>query len=111
LFEQIQGYEGKLVQTKEYANNVQAFATFLRALEIARFDTGDTTVDKDERGYCPRGNRFIYEAVDGGDTLFRWWGTSCSSAQGSYKGATVVRTLFQSQVPDYNKLMSGVSLN
>ena len=110
LFEQVQGYEGKLVQTKEYPNNTQAYATFLRALELAKFDTGNLKIDKDERGYCPRGQRFIYEAIDGGDTLFRWWSTSCDKSQGSYQGASVVRSLFQSQVPDYNKLSTGVKL-
>lgn len=111
LFEQIQGYEGKLVNSKTYPNNAQAFGTFLRSLELAKFDTGSTTVDKDERGYCPNGKRYLYEAVDGGDTLFRWWNTSCSKTQGSYKGQSgTVRSLFQRQVPDYNTLMHGVKL-
>jgi len=111
LFEQIQGYEGKMVQTKTYPNNIQAFGTFLRALEIAKFDTGLSTADKDERGYCPVGKRYLYEAIDGGDTLFRWWNTSCSQNQGSFKGkGSTIRPLFQKQVPDYNTLMRGVNL-
>jgi hypothetical protein len=111
LYEQIQGYEGKLVQSKTYPTNVQAFSTFLRALQIAHFDKGNKTVDDDERGYCPQGKRYLYEAIDGGDTLFRWWGDSCTSEDGSYRGsAGTVRTLFQRQVPDYSVLTRGVIL-
>jgi hypothetical protein len=111
LYEQVQGYEGKLVQTKEYANNAQAFGTFLRSLELAKFDKGDTKVDKDERGYCATGRRYLYEAIDGGDTLFRWWNTSCSASQGSYDGVTSsVQTLFKKQVPDYDKLIGKANI-
>src|SRR5690242_8381870 len=31
LYEQIQGYEGKLIQSKNYPNNSQAYGNFLRA--------------------------------------------------------------------------------
>jgi hypothetical protein len=111
VYEQIQGYEGKLVQTKTYPTNVQAYSTFLRALNIAGFTHGDQKADDDERGYCPRGQRYIYEALDGGDTILRWWSTSCGNTQASFKGsAPTIRSLFQRQVPDYQKLSSGVRL-
>lgn len=112
LYEQIQGYEGTLVQSKTYPTNTQAYATFLRALDIAGFDDGNKEITKDERGYCPSGKRYIYEALDGSESVLRWWGTSCSNDQGSFLGRdSTVRTLFQKQVPDYNDLSRTVKLS
>jgi hypothetical protein len=109
LYEQIQGYEGKLVASKSYANNTQAYGTFLRALDLAKFTAGNKAFDDDERGYCPEGRRYIYEAIDGGDTLVRWWSTSCNRSIGSFQGsAGTIRDLFIKQVPDYNTLTNKV---
>lgn len=111
LFEQIQGYEGKLIQSKTFPNNTQAYGTFLRALDLAGFDDGNKEFDDDERGYCPSGRRYVYEAIDGGDTVLRWWSTSCSRNVGNFLGDSgTVRNLFQRQVPDYNKLTTKVRL-
>jgi len=111
LFEQIQGYEGKLIQSKTYPNNTQAYATFLRALDLSGFDNGNKDFDDDERGYCPNGQRYIYEAIDGGDTVLRWWSTSCGRKVGNFLGnSSTIRTLFQHQVPDYSKLITKVHL-
>jgi len=111
LYEQIQGYEGKLVQSKTYPNNTQAYGTFLRSLDIAGYTNGNKDFDKDERGYCPSGKRYIYEGIDGGDTIIRWWSSSCSTKVGNFLGSpSVVRSLFIRQVPDYNKLSSTVKL-
>lgn len=111
LYEQIQGYEGKLVNSKSYENNTQSYANFLRALQIAGYTTGDKNFDDDERGYCPNGRRYIYEAIDGGDTLVRWWSTSCSQSIGNFEGNNAtVRDLFRRQVPDYSKLTTGVKI-
>lgn len=111
LYEQIQGYEGKLIQDKTYPNNTQAYGTFLRALDLAGFDKGNKNFDDDERGYCPSGRRYIYEAIDGGDTVLRWWSTSCGKSVGNFLGSSsTVQSLFQRQVPDYNKLTNKVRL-
>jgi len=110
MFEQIQGYEGKLVQTKTYPSNPQAYAAFLRSLGLAGYTKGDASVDKDERGYCPLGRRYLYEIVDGGNQIQRLWSTSCNATEGSYKGgrASVIRTLYQRQVPDWGTLTSKI---
>jgi hypothetical protein len=112
VYEQIQGYEGKLVQTKTYPTNVQSYSTFLRALKIAGYTNGDPKKDDDERGYCPQGRRYVYEALDGGDTILRWWSSTCGgAAAGNFGGEpSTVRTLFERQVPDYNKLTQGVRI-
>ncbi len=111
LYEQIQGYEGKLVNSKAYPNNTQAYATFLRALDLAGYATGNAKISTDERGHCPTGQRLLYEILDGSQTTQRWWSTSCGASQGSFLGkADVIRTLFQRQIPDYGTLTNKVNV-
>lgn len=107
-FEQIQGYQGKLLQTKTFDNNGDAYASFLHALSVAGYTEGNTNAPKDERGYCPLGNRYIYETLSGGDDVIRWWNTSCGTAYGNFKGkGDTIRSLFKKQVPGYDKLLTG----
>lgn len=111
LFEEIQGYQGKLKQTKTYPSNPDAYASFLHALSLANYTQGNTQVAKDERGYCPSGRRYTYEALTGGDSIFRWWSISCNSTDGSFLGqSSIVRDLFIKQVPDYNVVMRAVRI-
>ena len=104
-FQLMQGYEGKVVSSKTYDSNANAFGVFLRALSLAGFTKGNNDPKlTDERGYCATGDRYIFELTQGADTIERYWATSCGS-QGTYKG-NVLQTLslFQKQVPDYNNL-------
>lgn len=108
----MQGYQGSVTQTKTYPNNQPSYAAFLSALQVAGFQKGNTDPNKsDERGYCPTGNRYIYEAVNGTSDAERFWSTSCGS-QGTFKGnASVVRQLFIKQVPDYDQLTATLNLS
>ena len=110
LFEQIAGYEGKMIQTKTYPSNSEAYATFLHALNQQGFTRGNAEVTDDERGYCPTGRRYVYEVIDGADQIQRLWSTSCSTKQGSYTGgnASTVRLLFERQVPEWSSLTRGI---
>jgi hypothetical protein len=111
LFEEIQGYQGKLKQSKTYPNNTDAYATFLHALTLAGFTRGNPSVDKDERGYCPTGRRYVYEGLSGGDNIFRWWSDSCVTKEGNFLGKpSTIQTLFTRQVPDYSKLTARVTI-
>lgn len=108
LFERLQGYQGEVVSTQTYPNNPDAYAQFLHALENAGFTRGDLNAPKDERGYCPTGRRYIYQAVGDGEDKLRWWSTSCGSNEGNFEGqASNVRRLFINQVPEYRQLARG----
>ncbi len=100
----MKGYQGSVVSTKTFANNQAAYTQFLHALNVAGFTKGNVDPNvRDERGYCPNGERFIFEAVSGGQDVMRWWKTSC--AEGNFRGKSdVIRSLFKAQVPDYNML-------
>lgn len=98
------GYEGQRTFTQTYASNVNAYATFLRALEIQGFTKGDTDPERaDDRGYCPDGDRYAFEIVQNGKLTQRFWSTSCG--KGTYGGNSgQTRLLFERQIPDFGKI-------
>jgi hypothetical protein len=106
-----QGYEGQVLRSQNYRNNSAAYAEFLRALQIAGYTNGVSDPKLvDERGYCPAGNRYIFEINDPNRTIQRYWSTTCGNI-GNFKGKTqTILNLYQRQVPDYDKLTSGISL-
>lgn len=104
LYERYVGYQSQVVDTKSYPNNSDSYAQFLQSLSVAGYANGDTRVTKDERGFCPNGKRYIYEAIGDGQDILRWWATSCGGTH-SFKGKNdAVRRLFTDQVVDYHTL-------
>jgi hypothetical protein len=103
------GYQDTLVSSKTYANNSAAYADFLRALDLAGYTKGDTSKAlADERGFCEAGSRYVMAIKDGGRDTQRFWSTSCGGTA-SFKGkTTIVRNLFQRQIPDYGQVTRGV---
>jgi hypothetical protein len=98
------GYQDHVTQTKTYGNNSDAYADFLRALQLQNFTKGDPDAAKaDDRGVCPNGSRYTFEIHNSDQTVQRYWTTSCGG--GTFKGnSPVIRTLFQKQIPDFSKL-------
>ena len=107
----MKGYQGSVVSTKTYLNNQTAYAVFLRALQVAGFSKGNTSpASRDERGFCPGGNRYIFELNNGSKQIERFWTTSCGG-QGTFEGrATTVEALFRDQIPDYNSLTENLNI-
>lgn len=106
----LQGYDETVATTQSYPNTESAYAEFLRALDLNGFTRGTTTTaNKDDRGYCSSGYRYAVAMYDGADQKQRFWASSCG--RGSFAGnITVMRTLFQKQIPDYNKVAGNLSL-
>ena len=109
-YQKFSGYDGQTVDTKQFTNTSASYAVFLKALGHEGYTLGDTTKAlQDERGYCPLGNRYIYELIDGSKTIERFWTTSCRKPS-TYKGnAPITLDLFKKQVPDYNKIQNTFS--
>ena len=109
----VQGYQGSVIQSESFPNNTESYAVFLQALKNLNFAKGNTSAALgDERGYCADGARYIYRFTNSGDTLFRYWSTSCG--QGTFGGnRQAVRRLFERQVPEktFNQLTNGISLS
>ena len=110
-YEHIHGYQGNVVDTRIYANNQDAYNAFLHALYHAGFARGDNNPAlKDESGYCAVGDRYIFELTQDGNTLERYWTTSCGNTKTYMGSANLTLTLFKAQVPDYTTLTSNIQL-
>ncbi|HVX48045.1 MAG TPA: hypothetical protein VHA05_01680 [Candidatus Saccharimonadales bacterium] len=109
-FEQIQGYEGTVVNTQVYKNNVSAYNNFLYAIGRAGFLLGDNNPKlANEKGYCALGSRFIFTFNEGGNQIQRYWATSCGGIH-TYKGNLgLTVALIKLQVPDYSRLTSNIN--
>lgn len=111
VFSLYKGYEGELVNRQSYPNNTNAYTEFLYGLQHEGFTKGNTDpAMKDERGVCPLGQTQVYSFENEGKQLMRFWSTSCGTKTFHGKTGAVIN-LFQHQVPDYNKLISGTSLS
>lgn len=110
-FEILNGYQGQVATSKTFESNQAAFATFLHALNLAGFTKGNADPNlSDDRGFCPDGDRYEFELLQGSDTIERYWATSCGG-QGTYAGnVNLTLDLFQKQVPNYFDLISNVIL-
>lgn len=108
-----QGYQGNIIEAKTYDNNQQSYTNFLRAIDFAGFAKGDKkSPNKDERGTCADGNRYIIETLNGTSEIQRFWSTTCRG-QGNFKGnSETIRKLFAVQIPtsDFNRMTGKLNL-
>ncbi|HUD10458.1 MAG TPA: hypothetical protein VMR28_02175 [Candidatus Saccharimonadales bacterium] len=106
-----QGYQGEIVNTQAFPSNQNAYAVFLRSLDLLGFTEGNPDpADTDDRGFCPFGERYVYQLVNGSQTIQHYWATSCGG-QGTFKGnVSSVNTLFEAQIPNYGQLTSSIVL-
>jgi hypothetical protein len=107
----LQGYTGQVLKSQTTNNDSTSYAAFLHSLELAGFTKGSTDAKlRDERGYCPQGDRFVYEIIGSNQNdKQRYWYTSCG--QGSYKGQSqLTNDLFRAQVPKYDTLVGNIFL-
>lgn len=105
VYQELQGYDGDVTDTRRYDNSQEAYKTFLLALSRAGFTQRNTDEAlKDERGYCPTGSRYIMQLTNEGKNILRSWATSCGKPKTYLGNVNLTLTLFRAQVPDYNKL-------
>lgn len=104
-YEKIRGYDGSVQDLRTYGNTEKSYASFLRSLSYAGFTKGDDNKElRDERGYCPLGNRYIFELKQGGRDIQRYWSTSCNKEKTYLGQRNLTVELFQKQIPDFSKL-------
>jgi hypothetical protein len=110
-YEHIKGYDGQVIDTQIFANTENSYDVFLHALLHAGFTKGDNAAAlRDERGYCPTGDRYIFELKQDNHSLERYWATTCGKPK-TYLGAVDLTVrLFQAQVPGYENLTQGIEL-
>lgn len=109
-FEGYKGYDKSVFRAQTYANNTEAYANFLRALQLQDFTKGiDDPALADMRGVCPNGSRFEFIVETAGQNEQRYWSSTCGG--GTFKGdSQTIRSLFSRQVPDFNKQTADIRL-
>jgi hypothetical protein len=113
-YSQVQGFQGTVVNQQSFVNNQNAYSNFLYALGHAGFTKGDNSkLLANEKGYCATGSRYIFELINNGTDVQRYWATSCgNSSPKTYKGNLILTlTLFRTQVPGYPDLTQNLTIN
>jgi hypothetical protein len=111
--EVLSGYDQQVLKSQTYPNTQAAYEAFLDALNGAKFTDGKPQREKlSEKAACPLGLHYEYKVTSPSSEEHRLWATSCSRADGTFNGnGSMVRTLFQNQIPDYGKIVDDVRLN
>lgn len=109
-YAQLQGYDGSVANEQQFVNSESAYTVFLHALALAGFTEGNTSSAlSDERGYCALGDRYIFELIEGGQDLERFWATDCGGTK-TYEGnLALTLSLFEAQVPNYQTLVEHIT--
>ena len=109
--ELLSGYDNSVERAQSYPNTSEAYKNFIYALATAGFSREKDSAFKDEKGVCPQGKRVTYTLRESDKDVVRLWSTSCGRGQGNFGGDYgIVRQLFQDQITDYSKFVSGVRL-
>ena len=106
--EVIRGFQNNVVASADFGNNEEAFRSFLAAIDRTGYSRERSTDFDNEEGLCPKGRRYVFTSDQFGED-FRRWDTSCMNVRGSFGGSiNTARELYQDQIPDYNRFISGV---
>lgn len=108
-FEQLQGYNGSVVNLQSFTNTEASYSAFLHALTVAGFTDGNTSSSLgDDQGYCPLGSRYIFQLTQNGNNIERFWATNCGNPKTYLGNLNLTLALFQAQVPGYNTLTQNI---
>jgi hypothetical protein len=109
--EVLSGYDRSVITSQSYPNTSSAYETFLVALSGQGFLSKRQSSITDHRSVCPSGNHYTYDLTDDSQQVSSLWSVSCSAKTGTFAGnGQVIRELFQRQIPNYSKQVSGVKL-
>lgn len=107
-----QGYQNNIIQSQTFANNQDAYAVFLKALQLQNYTKGNKEPAlADARGYCPQGDRYSFQIINGNSqSVQNYWSTSCGG-QGTFGGNVAgIIALYQAQIPNYANIANAINL-
>lgn len=107
--EVIQGYQNNVIQRNTFINNMNAYDSFVHALQRTGFGKVRKTNDTDIRGVCATGQRYTFEVYDDGKNVSRTWSATCTKGT-SMAMAPQVLALFKAQITGYGELTKTVNL-
>lgn len=108
------GYLYEQLDQELLTNNTQAYEQFVYALDRADMMAGMPAEGEanDTRGICATGSLYEFEVFQGENSVQKLWTTSCSAKDGTLDAsASVLRRLFQKQIPNFDKITSKIKMN
>lgn len=114
LIEVIQGYSGKVIESRSQYNTQAAYSAFLKSLYNSGFTTSrkGAKLDADYSTICPLQNRYVMTLTQNDTNISRLWTSDCGTATGDFGGIfDQVQALFQEQITNYNDIVDQVTLN
>ncbi len=109
LVEIIQGYEGKVIDSKSYPNNAKAYKAFLNALSKTGYGKVRKSTVASEEGVCATGRRFTYDLRDSDKLISHTWTANCVKGNAPVSPENV-SNLFRRQITDYDEITRNVRL-
>ncbi len=111
VYKALKGYNGDVVDQHTFINTENAYDNFLHALAVAGFTEGNNDPAlQNEQGYCPTGDRYIFQLTQNGTDIERYWSTNCGGVH-TYGGSTnLTLQLFEAQVPNFDDLTQNIVL-
>jgi hypothetical protein len=110
-FQQFLGYDGTVVGSKSYDNTVNSYTVLLKSLSRAGMLVGITDPKlTDSVGRCPLGQTYTFEVADGDKQIKKFWTTSCGGVKTFGGNTSLVKKLFELQIPDYNTLIQEINI-
>ena len=106
----VRAYSGTAEPNISFDNNQPAFEDFARALnnfgftKVAMVTSSDPKPADTEVGLCPNGQRYIFEIIRSGQSVYRAWSTSCGDPTTFGGDTSSIIRLFQSQIPNYRDI-------
>jgi len=111
VYEQINGYDGKVIKSETFDNNLNSYTNFLSALQRASYMRGDKDPNHaNYQGFCSLSNRYIFSLSQDNKLVQQFWTTDCGNPKTYFGNFYLTYNLFQAQVPNYSDLTSDLSL-
>ena len=110
----LKGYNGEIVDQKDYANSNIAYDEFVHALNKANMMKGTslTGEDDDLRGVCARGHVYDFAIMKDEKIVKHLWTSTCAGSKGSLIANTKqLQSLFSSQIPDFKKVVNDLGVS
>lgn len=107
------GYLDRQVETKQLLNNIPSYEEFVYALDRALMMEGNelTGDANDLRGICATGRVYQFETLRNGNVIKSLWTSTCKGSKGSLKASqSQLQSLFQAQIPDFEKMLSKIKV-
>lgn len=107
------GYLEAVIDQERLGNNTRAYEEFVYALDRVNMTAGTPLTDdaNDIRGICAAGRVYEFEVLRGGESVERFWTSTCRGSVGSLEADRgQLSGLFRQQIPDSRDYLREINM-